>query len=116
MLCSDSLGHALFGRIETVRMRPATTGTTSGQQHRAGSEAAMEAGTEGLSSTAPDVREIAGRAINAHPSDYGSPISLWAQERAGGGANALANDSNRQAEGAGFADSLPIVADSLVIE
>ena len=66
----------MFGRIETVRMRPATTGTTSGQQHRAGSEAAMEAGTEGLSSTAPDVREIAGRAINARPSDYGSPISL----------------------------------------
>jgi hypothetical protein len=45
-LCSETFGRIMFGRIETVRMRPATTGTTSGQQHRAGSEAAMEAGTE----------------------------------------------------------------------
>ena len=60
-LCSETFDRIMFDRIETVRMRPATTGTTSGQQHRAGSEAAMEAGTEGLSSTAPDVREIAGR-------------------------------------------------------
>ena len=32
-LCSEAFGRIVFGRIETVRIRPATSGTTSGQQH-----------------------------------------------------------------------------------